>query len=549
MDNKFVIYGMGNVGTELYYFIKLFGGEVLFFADRNKNKVGTSIENTICVSYEELLRMDKNIPLVVAIYKSDDIERELQENGFTNVTGWKELRRELIERKRRENIILDIEKIKNIKTKIEIELKRYKVINDKNRIKKRKNEKSLKIVEINFADLVGKRFNGYDLMKELNNRGHNVCQIVKYKTSFDDNVIEVNKNDIEDIKIGIREFENSVSNVWYPYGQQLLNIQEVQEADILHFHILHNGFISLLDYPELMQDKCVIWTIHDPWILTGNCIHPLECEKWKTGCKDCDGYGDHRYEMINMNTNTMWNLKKQVLNSLNPHVIVSCSFMKKYISESLITKHWNNIHTIPFGIDINTYKTKLEEKSYINKKNRITIGFRAEDVEIKGCRYIYDALNYLNLGENISVITVGSGFVPDSIKEKYTVIEKGWIDGEELRNFYSEIDLFIMPSLAETFGMMAIESMAAYTPVICFEDTVLEEIIDAPNCGIAVKYKDFVGLAETINKILTGEIEIESRAVFGRKLIEEKYSYDNYVNSHEELYKKIVSEYKGELFE
>lgn len=547
MGNEWIIYGMGNVGTELYYFIKLFGGEVLMFADRNQNKIGTGIENTRCISYEDLLGMNKDIPLAVAIYKSDEIEQEFRETGFTNVIGWKDVRRALIERKRGEHVLLDLEEIKHIKTEIEPGVDRG--TKGKTRVQSKMNENSLKIVEINFADLVGKRFNGYDLMEELNRRGHHVTQVVKHKTSSDEHVIEVKKDYIEDVKIGIRELESSVSNVWFPYGQQLLELQEVQEADILHFHILHNNFISLLDYPELMRGKGVIWTIHDPWILTGNCIYPLDCEKWKTGCNGCDGHGDHRYEMITMNTHTMWNLKKEVLHALNPHIIVSCGFMKNYIAESPLTKHWDKIHTIPFGVDSAAYKVKLEDKNYIHNKKRIIIGFRAEDMEIKGCRYIYEALGYLDLGDQISIMTVGSGYVPDGIKEKYTVIEKGWIDGEELRDFYSDIDLFLMTSLAETFGMMAIESMAAYTPVLCFEDTVLEEIVNAPVCGIAVPYKDSAALAEAIRKILTGEIELESRAVLGRKLVEEKYSIDNYINSHEELYKKIISEYKGEPFE
>lgn len=547
MDNVFGIYGMGNIGIELYCFIKMFGGEVLFFVDRDNDKVGKRIDNTQCISLEELNNVDKNISLVVAVYTSNDIEQEMRKKGFINVYGWREVRRGLIEKRRGKSIILDIEKIKNIKDEISQELKNNKKNNFINYINKKNIHNSMKIVEINYTDLVGKRFNGYELMEEMNHRGHSVCQIVKYKTSCNNNVIEVRKDNIADMQIRIKEYEHSVSNVWFPYGKQLLEIQKVQEADILHFHILHNNFVSLLDYFELMHNRCIVWTIHDPWILTGNCIYPLDCEKWKAGCLNCDGNGDHRYEMLDMNTNTMWNLKNQILSSLNPHIIVSCNFMKQYLAESPMTKHWDKIHVIPFGIDFHAYKTKIEEKRFISTKERITIGFRAEDMEIKGCRYIYDALIHLDMADKISVITVGSGFVPNSIKEKYSVIEKGWIDGEELFSFYSEIDLFIMPSLAETFGMMAIESMAAYTPVICFQNTVLEEIIDAPNCGIAVKYGDAMALAETIKRILTGELELESRAILGRKLVEEKYKYQEYVDRHEELYKKILSEYEGDF--
>ena len=72
----------------------------------------------------------------------------------------------------------------------------------------------------------------------------------------------------------------------------------------------------------------------------------------------------------------------------------------------------------------------------------------------------------------------------------YRIIELGWQDNEEvMRRFFVSCDIFIMPSLAESFGLMAIEAMAAECVVVCFEGTVIEENTGAPDIGVSVSYK------------------------------------------------------------
>ena len=404
----------------------------------------------------------------------------------------------------------------------------------------------MNILEVNYSDKVGHIFNGYDLHNALLKLGINAKQIVLDKRTSDDSVVKLRTDMILHQQIREMEKQHSISNLLYPYGAELAKLKEYRQADIVHYHILHNGMISLLDYPMLMNHKTSVWTIHDPWILTGSCIHPLECRKWKNGCDNCQRYDDAIIPMACDNTSFMWRVKREILSKINPNIVVSCGFMKEYIENSPLTKHFNKIEVIPFGIQTEKYDLKNKKsakKKYLEKEGNIIIGFRNEPNFIKGNDYLFEALRNVKEKNKIELLSVGSGVIPNDIKACFSVTELGWIDDEnKMIEFFLATDIFVMPSLAETFGLMAIEAMAASCVVLCFESTILEEITNAPKCGISVSYQSSNAISEEIERLLHEPEELEERGKKGRKIVEKNFRFDTYVEKHMELYEKIVND-------
>lgn len=403
----------------------------------------------------------------------------------------------------------------------------------------------MKVLEVNYTDLPGRIFNGYDLHLELNKRGMDASQAVLHKLSNTGTVYEIIRDSL--IQMQLEEYEriNQISHLIYPNAAIFERMKNVKEADVIHYHIIHNYMFSLYDYELLMNSHRSVWTIHDPWIVTGDCIYPLACDKWKTGCEDCtntDGYG---YGAKPDNTHFMWERKKEILKNINPHIVVSCDFMKNYIQNSPMTKHFNHIHTIPFGVKLDdNEKKKGEDRDFFSiARQDIVIGFRAEEGSIKGGKYIYDALRSLDAQRQITIITVGSAKMPDDIKRKYNVFELGWVNDDTLmKKFWNVVDVFIMPSLAESFGLMAIEAMAQRCAVVCFKDTTVEEITDAPECGVAADYASALSLKQKLTDLIQNKDEIIYRGNLGRKIVESKYRFDMYVDRHIELYKEVMME-------
>jgi len=99
----------------------------------------------------------------------------------------------------------------------------------------------------------------------------------------------------------------------------------------------------------------------------------------------------------------------------------------------------------------------------------------------------------------------------------------------------------LMPSLAETFGLMSIEAMACETALICFRSTVLESITRAPDVGIAVEYRSAQAITEALTWLIGEPEELERRKQLGRRFVAETYSYDRYVQQHLQLFKEIAA--------
>jgi glycosyltransferase involved in cell wall biosynthesis len=405
----------------------------------------------------------------------------------------------------------------------------------------------MNITYVSNTDLAGRIFNGYELHKTLNEIGYKSNQIVIEKQSKDDTVIPLLSEHELFIRNNLKvlERELSVNAMLFPYFNNLVENEIFKNPDIIHYQLIQNDFLSIADFNKLSKIKKCVWTIHDPWIVTGHCIHPLYCNKWKEGCENCENLQDAAFPLNVDRTNQLWKIKKETFEKVDIDLIVSSNFMINYLKKSPITCHMNRIHKIPFGINIEKINnvSKEEAKSKLNiETNNIVIGFRNEQSKLKGTKYIEEALLKLREKEKITILTVGTNSVPDKIKNMFNVIELGWQNDDKIMDtFYNAIDIFLMPSLAETFGLMSIEAMAHKCAIVVFKDTVLEEITFAPDCGVAVKYKSSDELKETIERLIDNYEERLFRGNLGREIVGKYYKYSDYVNEHIELYKEIFS--------
>ena len=404
---------------------------------------------------------------------------------------------------------------------------------------------AVKVVEINFADLIGRAFNGYDLMNALNKRPEfKVNQIVAVKNSTDRNVVSVDELSVIRHVVHNIEERFSIPNTISPNGSLIYQTNEFQDADLLHFHILHNGFVSLLDYPKLFNAHPALWTVHDPWLVSGGCVHPLACDQWKYGCKNCPDDADLRYKIDKNQCQLLWQIKKNIFQEINPHIIVSSDFMADYIRKSPLTSHFENINIIPFGIKVHDFHPELrkqKKQKFDLDEKKITVGCRG-DKGIKGAQYVIEAFKQVDCKHKFEILTV-SAKLKEELPENISVHQLGWInDKDKMADFLEACDIFIMPSKAESFGVMAIEAMAAGCAILCFKGTTVESVTHSPKCGIAVEYCSSKSLAEALTRIAFSREEITHRGNLGRWIAEKEYDFETYVERHRKLYEKVFYE-------
>lgn len=401
----------------------------------------------------------------------------------------------------------------------------------------------MRIVEINDNDIYGKVFNGYDIMEKFNHsNSHKVNQLVIHKYSSNPNVHSyfLCKEVLELEKHIYEEETNKLSthSLLSISSDYLLNHKLFQKADLVHFHQFHNSHFNLTSFLEMTKNKPAVISFHDPWFMTGRCVHPNECQKWKSGCEKCNKLGT-LFAFSKDNCDELWKIKSEVIKNSDPDIIVSSEFMLNMIKKHPYTKDLT-VHVLPFGIDTTKYEfktTKEEAKKILGiNPEDIVIFFRS--AEEKGVKYIIDALKQLKTKKKITLLTCAEIGLLGEIEKKYNIIELGYIEESIINQCYNASDIFLMPSLGESFGMMAIEAMASSLPVVVFDNTALPTVTSAPDVGILVKNKDSKDLHDKIKKLIDEEDYRINRGVLGRELVNKKYKIEKYYSDLNKIYEQ-----------
>jgi glycosyltransferase involved in cell wall biosynthesis len=91
---------------------------------------------------------------------------------------------------------------------------------------------------------------------------------------------------------------------------------------------------------------------------------------------------------------------------------------------------------------------------------------------------------FLELDLPGSKVVVGGGPLLEELRQRFPGVRfTGPKFGEELARHYADADVFVFPSLTDTFGLVILEAMAAGTPVAGFIAPGPQDIIPGSNAG------------------------------------------------------------------
>ncbi len=411
----------------------------------------------------------------------------------------------------------------------------------------------LRILHVNYTDTVGQRFNGFKLSQKV--KGMVFSEMAVWK-----------KNSNESF---VRQIPPSCRLSWFFWnrimiffsrlgldrlvgfgGRILRNQPYFRSADIIHLHLIHNfSNFSILSLPFISKLKPVVWTLHDPWALTGGCEHSFDCNKWQSGCAAPCPHPRATSLFQKSAPHLHWKLKKYLYSKSNVTLIVSSDWMFERVKKSPLMKNFDCIK-IPFGIDLEQFK--LVEKSIAKSKLGIpedhkVIAFRATSLKkdrFKGLKYLHESLSLLSIKQAVTLLIFEDGSDFDIYEDKYNIVKLGWVDQEDLILALNSADVFMMPSLQESFGLMAIEAMACGAPVVTFNGTALEEIVMDGIAGVVVPVRNSNALAEAVSYLINNDsirIEMGLRA---REIVEKEYTEDKYISRHLDLYDLVVKKFE-----
>ncbi len=282
--------------------------------------------------------------------------------------------------------------------------------------------------------------------------------------------------------------------------KKFINKVELINPDVIHLHNIHGYYINIELLFEYLKEanKPVVWTLHDCWAFTGHCSHfdYIGCKKWETGCYGCPQKNSYPSSILIDNSKDNYTRKKEIFTGVNNLTIVTPSeWLAGLARESFLNEY--PIKVINNGIDLDVFKpTKSDFRRKYNLENKfIILGVANIWGRNKGYDYFIELSKKLNKDEIVVIVGVTEkqkSQLPDNIMGITRTNST-----KELAEIYSSSDVFINPTLSDTFPTTNLESLACGTPVITFNTGGSPECIDE-SCGFVVEKGS---LGEMLEKI------------------------------------------------
>jgi len=212
-----------------------------------------------------------------------------------------------------------------------------------------------------------------------------------------------------------------------------------------------------------------------------------------------------------------------------------------YDSDTILKRrnHFTIYNALPPNIHI-----REEQKTFSDKE--ITLGVVSRLERIKGMDLVIPAFAKLKEQHTvIRLLVVGDGSQRAIMQEQ--AIELGvndsveWMGRQEqshLQSLYDRIDILLMPSRSEGFGLTAIEGMARGCVVVASNIGGLLEVIKDGEVGVLHQTEDMEDMVSKIQSLLDRPRLLYKYATEAIVYVE-RYSFDKYSQLFNDLYGKL----------
>lgn len=224
-------------------------------------------------------------------------------------------------------------------------------------------------------------------------------------------------------------------------------------------------------------------------------------------------------------------------------------------TKDIVNNHYgvshDKLHVVHNGIDVSKHsideipldeslmKLKAKGKKLILYLGRLTIA-KAPDI------FLHAFKRLLEYEKDAVLVIVGSGEMEQQLVQFVAeqgmsdkVLFTGWVkDIAKINSIYKTVDLFVMPSIMEPFGLVPLESLVNNTPVLISKQSGVSEVL---NHALKV---DFWDTEEMVNKMASvlKHASLQSELASNGKQEVNGITWDKAAKKCVDLYEKILFE-------
>ncbi|MCX7712910.1 MAG: glycosyltransferase [Chthoniobacterales bacterium] len=214
-----------------------------------------------------------------------------------------------------------------------------------------------------------------------------------------------------------------------------------------------------------------------------------------------------------------------------------------------------NATNIDLGVDTNIFypgdRSKASER--IRKEFGISsqatvllyVGRLAPEKNVRTLIKAFETLEERSPGK-FHLLTVGDGMLRSALKRlqenKQNVSWKSYCsDAHELAEIYRAADLFVHPSINETFGLVALESQACGTPVVGIKGSYMDRIIFSGQKGWAEENSPDALARAILNMVNSGQLALNGEKA--AETVRAHYSWNGVFKKLFKIYEEVIRNY------
>lgn len=274
--------------------------------------------------------------------------------------------------------------------------------------------------------------------------------------------------------------------------KKLLVWMDNVRPDVVILRNLHSNYINLPILTRYLRQKNIVTVIvlHDSWFITGGCTYYVSsnCNKWQTDCDKCPQNQHGNNGWFRIPSKIILNDRKKYLDAIPRLAVIGVSQWVADDAKKSVLSNAFCIKCIYNWIDQNKFipkdRYKLREMYGFSKDKFIILGVSSCWSESKGISVFHNIAN--KLSDEYQVVLIGDSSCVEHRHEKVIYLPQTH-DLTHLADLYALANVFVNPTIQETFGKTTAEALSCGIPVIAYNGTATKELVgDDGKCGYLI---------------------------------------------------------------
>jgi glycosyltransferase involved in cell wall biosynthesis len=229
------------------------------------------------------------------------------------------------------------------------------------------------------------------------------------------------------------------------------------------------------------------------------------------------------------------------------------------------------VTVVPYGVDLDRFAPRLASahpealnepalspsKGRVGQSEPVVLGTTSRLSPEKGIRYLIEGFALLRerFGDRVRLRIAGDT-TPEPGGNDRTSLEalakrlgvagavefSGWVAHEALPEFLRSLDIFVLPSIYEGFGVSAVEASAAGLPVVASDVHGIPEVVRDTKTGLLVPPKDPRAIAEACARLIEDASLRRELGNAGRRYVADHYDWRQNAAQMDRVYERVLAQ-------